>query len=56
LRSGDVIVSFDGQPVTSASTLLDAIRAQPPGAPVHLTFLRGGKRRNVTLRLGSAPS
>jgi putative serine protease PepD len=56
LRPGDVIISLDGQPVTSASTLLDAIRARSPGAPVRLTFLRGGERHSVTLRLGSAPS
>jgi S1-C subfamily serine protease len=56
LRAGDVIVTFDGQPVTSAQTLLDAIRAQPPGAPVHLIYLRHGERRAATLRLGSAQS
>jgi putative serine protease PepD len=56
LRPGDVIISLDGQPVTSASTLLDAIRARSPGAPVRLVFLRGAQRHRVTLRLGSAPS
>jgi S1-C subfamily serine protease len=56
LRPGDVIISLDGQPVTSASTLLDAIRARAPGAPVRLVFLRGAQRHSVTLRLGSAPS
>jgi S1-C subfamily serine protease len=56
LRAGDVIVSFDDQPVTSAQTLLDAIRAQPPGTPAHLTYLRHGRSHAVALRLGSAPS
>jgi S1-C subfamily serine protease len=56
LRPGDVIVSFGGQPVTSASTLLDAIRARPPGAVVNLTYLRHGHLRHVALRLGSALS
>jgi S1-C subfamily serine protease len=56
LRPGDVIVSFGGQPVSSAPTLLDAIRAQPPGAVVSLTYLRHGRLRHVALRLGSAPS
>jgi S1-C subfamily serine protease len=56
LRPGDVIVSFGGQPITNAQTLLDAIRADPPGARVRLTFLRGGQRHGVFLRLGSAAS
>jgi S1-C subfamily serine protease len=55
LRPGDVIVSLAGQPVTSTQTLLDAIRAQPPGAQVRVTYLRGGASRSVTLRLGAAP-
>jgi putative serine protease PepD len=56
LRPGDVIVSFGGQRVTSAPTLLDAIRARPPGSRVTLTYQRDGALRRVTLRLGSAPS
>jgi S1-C subfamily serine protease len=56
LRPGDVIIRFAGQPVGSAQTLLDAIRAQPPGARVPVTFLSGGQSRTGTLRLGSAGS
>jgi putative serine protease PepD len=56
LRPGDVIVSFAGQPVASAAALLDAIRAQPPGARVPVTYLSGGQSRTATLRLGSAGS
>jgi S1-C subfamily serine protease len=54
LRAGDVIVSFAGQPVSSAQTLLDAVRAQPPGARVPVTYLSGGRIRQGVLRLGSA--
>jgi putative serine protease PepD len=54
LRGGDVIVGFAGQPVTSAQALLDAIRAQAPGALVHVTYLQGGQARQVILRLGAA--
>ena len=56
LRAGDVIVSFAGQPVTSAPTLLDAVRSQPPGARVPVTYLAGGRSRQTVLRLGSAGS
>jgi putative serine protease PepD len=54
LRGGDIIVGFAGQPVTSAQTLLDAIRAQAPGALVHVTYLQGGQVLQVGLRLGTA--
>lgn len=56
LRAGDVIVSFAGQPVSTAQTLLDAVRAQPPGARVPVTYLSGGQSRRAVLRLGSAGS
>ena len=56
LRAGDVIVSFAGQPVTSAPTLLDAMRAQPPGAQVPVRYLAGGQTRQGVLRLGSSGS
>ena len=56
LRSGDVIVRFAGQPVSSPASLLDAIRAQRPGAVVSVTYLSGGQTRTSDLRLGSAGS
>jgi putative serine protease PepD len=54
LRAGDVIVSFAGQPVSSAQTLLDAVRSQAPGSRVPVTYLSGGQARQGILRLGSA--
>ena len=54
LRSGDVIVSFGGQQIPNAPTLLDAIRARPPGAEVQLTYVRHGDSHQATVRLGSA--
>jgi S1-C subfamily serine protease len=56
LQSGDVIIRFAGQPINSATTLLDAIRSQQPGARVPITFIRGGGTHTVTLVLGSAQS
>jgi putative serine protease PepD len=56
LRAGDIVVSFAGQPVSSAQTLLDAVRAQSPGARVPVTYLSGGRSRQAVLRLGSAGS
>lgn len=56
LRPGDVIVSFGGQRITSATTLIQAIRSRNPGTRVAVVFLRGGVRHLVSLTLGSAPS
>jgi putative serine protease PepD len=56
LQPGDVIIRFAGQPIDSATTLLDAIRSQPPGARVPVTFIRDGGVHTVTIVLGSAES
>ena len=56
LRAGDVIINFGGQPIASAQTLLDAIRARAPGALVRLVYLAHGKTYRAALRLGSAGS
>jgi S1-C subfamily serine protease len=54
LMPGDVIVGFGGQPISNAATLLDALHSQAPGAVITVTFLRGGQRMSVKVRLGSA--
>ncbi len=56
LRPGDVIVAFDGKPVTGADELIVDIRSHQPGDKVRITFTRGAARRTVTLTLGSASS
>jgi S1-C subfamily serine protease len=56
LQPGDVIIRFAGQPIDSATTLLDAIRSQQPSARVAVTFIRDGGTHTVTLTLGSAES
>ncbi|HET6908598.1 MAG TPA: trypsin-like peptidase domain-containing protein [Mycobacteriales bacterium] len=56
LRAGDVIISADGHPVTSADELIVAIRKHAPGEHMTLTFVRDGKHRTVTIVLGSARS
>jgi putative serine protease PepD len=56
LQSGDVIIRFAGQPIDSATTLLDAIRSQQPGTRVAVIFIRNGATHTVTLTLGSAES
>jgi putative serine protease PepD len=56
LRAGDVIVAFNGKPVTSADELIVDIRAHQPGDKVRITYRRAGALHTVTLTLGSAGS
>ncbi len=51
LRPGDVIVGFEGKPVTDADALVVAIRAREVGDTVRLTVRRGGKDVEVTMTL-----
>ncbi len=56
LRPGDVIIRLGDQPVTSAYSLVDAIRSLPPGSRVKIAFVRQGTALRASLVLGSARS
>ena len=59
LRSGDVIVEFDGKPVESALDLIAKVSATPPDQSVALFYLREVgtvmERKATTLRLNERP-
>ena len=54
IRAGDVIVGFQGRPVTEPDQLIVAIRAQRPGDTVTLTVRRGDEERDVEVVLDAA--
>jgi putative serine protease PepD len=55
IRAGDVIVAFEGTPVSERGELVVKIRASKVGETVTLTIRRGGSDRDVTMVLqGSA--
>ena len=56
LEAGDIIVEFDGQPVTDATALIVDIRSKQPGDEVSLTVQRDGSTQDLTLTLGSDSS
>ena len=52
LRTGDVIVEFDGKAVTDLYTYTDALYARKPGDRVRIVVLRGSERVTVNVTLG----
>ncbi len=56
LESGDIIVEFDGTPVTDPTGLIVDIRSMQPGDDVSITVQRGGSTEEFTLTLGSDSS
>jgi S1-C subfamily serine protease len=50
---GDIIVSVDGQQLSTFQQLRSAIDSHKPGDKLHLQVYRSGKQRSVTVTLGS---
>jgi S1-C subfamily serine protease len=56
LKVGDVVVTFDGQPVATAQNLTQFVTSTAPGTKVTLGIVRGGASQQVVVTLGSLPS
>ena len=52
LKTGDVLVAFDGEAVRSAAHLSRLVRETPAGRTVEVAFLRGGSRQQAQVTLG----
>jgi serine protease Do len=55
IKSGDVIVSLNGEPVPDARTLARRISAMPPGKSVKIGVFRNGHEEQLTMTLGELP-
>ncbi|MEJ5368526.1 MAG: trypsin-like peptidase domain-containing protein [Bryobacteraceae bacterium] len=53
---GDLIMAVDGKPVDRLDALTRAMARKRPGDKLELTLFRNGKRVNVTVTLGEAPT
>jgi putative serine protease PepD len=53
---GDLIVSFDGKPVSSADTLSGLVQLRQPGDTVQVVVERNGSSRTVSVTLGTKPA
>ncbi len=54
IKPGDVVVTFAGQAVASASDLTAMVRAEPAGAVVEVEVIRDGARKTFRVTLGDA--
>jgi putative serine protease PepD len=51
LAVGDIIIDFNGIPISDASDLTAAVRTYAAGSKVELTYIRGGNQKTVTVTL-----
>ncbi|HZP47420.1 MAG TPA: DegQ family serine endoprotease [Vicinamibacterales bacterium] len=51
IRQGDVITSFDGQPVHDMNMLRNRVAAAGPGSNADLTIVRDGSEKHMTVKL-----
>lgn len=52
LRKGDVILQFDGEPVTSTRKLMRLIGESAPEQAIRMTISRGGSEQQLSVMLG----
>ncbi len=56
LRSGDVIVEFDGKKVTSPKQLTEMVADTPVGKTASVKYVREGRLETAAIKLGERPS
>ncbi len=56
LRRGDLILSFDGRAITTASDLGQAVLTRKPGDTVKVVVQRNGSRETLEVTLGTRPN
>ena len=52
LKSGDIIVSFDGKEINDWRSLVPTVKATPIGKMVEIRFYRDGKERAIDVKVG----
>jgi S1-C subfamily serine protease len=55
ILGGDIIVSFDGKPITSVAELRTGLAAHKPGDEVEVGIFRDAKKMTVKVKLGRRP-
>ncbi|SFM73040.1 DegQ family serine endoprotease [Thermodesulforhabdus norvegica] len=55
IKRGDIIVEFDGKEIPDARTLSRIVAATAPNSHVDVTVLRDGKKKHVSVIVGTMP-
>jgi len=55
VQPGDVVVSYDGQPIAAPSALVLLLTRSPIGTEVPIEILRGDRRLTITVHVGRRP-
>jgi putative serine protease PepD len=56
LRRGDVIAAVDGTHIASADRLRSVVNGKRPGDRISITYVRGGTRHTLEVKLATRPS
>jgi Do/DeqQ family serine protease len=56
VKQGDVIVALDGKPVTDSNSLRNSVASNQPNRAVHVTVVRDGHKKDLSVVLGESPS
>ncbi|HTV96668.1 MAG TPA: Do family serine endopeptidase [Steroidobacteraceae bacterium] len=54
IKAGDVILKYNGAPITDSGQLSVRVSSTPPGEKATLQVMRDGKPMNITVTIGSA--
>jgi len=52
LKSGDVVVAYNGKPVSGSEQFAGLIHSSAPGSTVTMTVIRGGQSKDIKVTLG----
>lgn len=52
LKGGDIVVAYDGKPVTGSEQFASLIHGSAPGNTVTMTVIRGGQSKDIKVTLG----
>ena len=52
LKGGDIVVAYDGKPVTGSEQFASLIHVSAPGSTVTMTVIRGGQSKDIKVTLG----
>jgi len=56
LKDGDILKTFDGQPVEHSRQLIDRVSSTPAGRKVTVAILREGTLQDLRIEIGERPS